>query len=127
MMDVQGIVALCLIFLTPTAIAVVAIISSYKEKKRRYESLIKALELGKKPEEIKEIFAAEKRTKGPNGMGFLKGGIVVIGISVGLAFMGLFLPAAAESGLFAGAALIVVLGISLIFVYLVSRKKEKAE
>lgn len=126
-MDITGAIVVGLVFLTPMAIAIVAIISGYKETKRRYESLVKALELGKNPDEIKEIFAAEKKAKGKNGMGFLKGGIIVVGLSLGLAFMGLFMPGPAEAGLYPAAALIVVLGISLIVVYFVSRRKNKSE
>ena len=126
-MDIAGVLAIGLAFGAPTAIAIVAIITGYKETRKRQEAILKALELGKSPDEINQLFAPEKQGKGKNGIGFLKGGIVVVGLSLGLAFMGLFLPTAGVSGLFAASALIVVLGASLIIVYLVSRKKEKAE
>lgn len=126
-MDVTGLIALSLVFLAPTAIAIVAIISNYQETKKRYEALVKALETGKDPEKLKEIFAVEKKAKVRNGTGFLKGGIIVAGLALGLAAMAFFLPSGATSGTLAAFALIFVLGISLIAVFVVMRKQERKE
>lgn len=126
-MDVTGLIAVSLVFITPTAIAIVAIISNYKETKKRYEALVKALETGKDPEQIKEIFAVGKKATPRNGTGFLKGGIIIAGLALGLAAMAFFLPAGALSGTLAAFALIFVLGISLIAVYVVTRKQERKE
>ncbi len=120
--DIPGVIALIGSFSLPAIIIVVAFIVDYKKKKKHYETLLKALELGKDPAQIKELLAIEKpKTKG-NGLGFLKGGVVVAGIGVGLAFMALVL---AESEVFAPAALLLVLGLSLILVYYLVRQRIK--
>ena len=97
------------------------------KRKRHYDALVKALELGKNPEQVKELFAVEKVSPPKNGKGLIKSGIVVIGIGVGLAMMALFLPAGATPGLLASSALIAVFGLSLVAAYLITKKKEKPE
>lgn len=122
--DVNGVIALIGTFSLPAIIVVVAFIVDYMKKKRHYETIQKALELGKDPEQIKELLAIEKpKTKG-DGLGFLKGGVVVAGIGMGLAFMALVL---AENEVFAPAALLLVLGLSLILVYYLVRQKIKTK
>lgn len=122
--DVNGVIALIGTFSLPAIIVVVAFIVDYMKKKRHYETIQKALELGKDPEQIKELLAIEKpKTKG-NGLGFLKGGVVVAGIGMGLAFMALVL---AENEVFAPAALLLVLGLSLILVYYLVRQRTKTK
>lgn len=108
----------------PGAIILVAIILQYKKRKKYYESLTKALELGKSADEIKEIFSIEKQPKERNGTGFLKGGIVVMGLGIGVAMIGIFVP---DVGLFASAAFVIVLGLSLIAVYLLTKKNYKTK
>ena len=108
----------------PGAVIIIAIILQYKKRKRYYESLTKALELGKSADEIKEIFSIEKQPKERNGTGFLKGGVVVIGLGIGFAMIGIFLP---EVGIFASAAFITILGLSLIVVHLLTKKKNKTK
>jgi hypothetical protein len=123
-MEVEGVIALIGTFSLPAIIVVVAFIVDYMKKKRHYETIQKALELGKDPEQIKALLAIEKpKTKG-NGLGFLKGGIVVAGIGAGLAFMALVL---AENEVFAPAALLLVLGLSLVLVYYLVRQKTKVK
>ncbi len=122
--DVPGVIALIGTFSLPAIIVVVAFIVDYKKKKKYYETLLKALELGKDPAQIKELFAIEKpKTKG-NGIGFLKGGVVVAGVGVGLAFMALVL---AETEMFAPAALLLVIGLSLVIVYYLVRQRSKTK
>lgn len=123
--DIPGVIALIGTFSLPAIIVVVAFIVDYKKKKKHYETLLKALELGKDPAQIKELLAIEKpKTKG-NGLGFLKGGVIVAGIGVGLAFMALVL--AENEGLFASAALLLVLGLSLLLVYYLVRQRTKTK
>jgi hypothetical protein len=120
--DVPGVIALIGTFSLPAIIIVVAFIVDYKKKKKHYETLLKALELGKDPQQIKELLAIEKPKSNGNGLGFLKGGVVVAGIGMGLAFMALVL---AETDVFAPAALLLVLGLSLVVVYYLVRQKSK--
>lgn len=105
----------------PGAIIIIAIVLQYKKRKRYYESLTKALELGKSPSEIKEIFSIEKMPKERNGTGFLKGGIIVAGIGIAFFALGVLLG---QIGLFASSAFILILGLTLIVVYLFIRKQQ---
>jgi hypothetical protein len=107
----------------PVAIVIVAIVLAYMRKKKRYEVMLKALELGKNtdPAAIKELFEV-KTSKEDDGMGYLKGGIVVAGIGLGLFGMGLSL---ADGGLFGPATFMFILGLALVLVHLVIRPKNK--
>jgi hypothetical protein len=107
----------------PVAIVIVAIVLAYMRKKRRYEAILKALELGKNvdPVAIRELFDA-KTSKEDDGMGYLKGGIVVAGIGLGLFGMGLALG---DGGLFGPSAFMFILGLALVLVHLVIRPKDK--
>ncbi len=107
----------------PAAIIIIAIIMQYKKKRKYYESLVKALELGKNAEEIKEIFAIEKQQVKRNGIGFLRGGIIVVGIGIGLFAIGRIVG---EVGVYASAAFVSILGLALIIVYYLTRQKGKA-
>jgi len=104
-----------------------AIWFQYMKRKKHYDALVKALELGKNPDEVKELFGGEKVPRAKNGKGLVKSGIVTIGFGVGLALMSVFLPADATGGLLASAALIAVFGLSLVFAYLLTRKRDKTE
>lgn len=126
-MDVPGAVALIFNFFVVGAIIFVAIWFNYMKRKKHYEALVKALELGKNPEQIKELFAIEKTAQPKNGKLLVKSGIVVIGIGLGLGMMAIFLPSEATEGLLASCALISVFGLSLVAAYLLTRKKEKSE
>ena len=90
-MDVTGGLAIISSWLVIGAIIVGAIWFNYMRRKKHYDALVKALELGKNPEQIKELFRIERATKPKNGTGLLKGGIVVIGFGVGLGMMAIFL------------------------------------
>ncbi|MGD8978557.1 MAG: DUF6249 domain-containing protein [candidate division WOR-3 bacterium] len=126
-MDVPGAAALITCWLVIGAAIFGAIWFNYLKRKRHYDALVKALELGKNPEEIKELFAIEKIAQPKNGKGLVKSGIVVIGIGLGLGMMALFLPSGAGPGLLASCVLITVFGLSLVAAYLLTRKKEKPE
>ncbi len=126
-MDVPGAVALVFNFFVVGAIIFGAIWFNYLKRKRHYDALVKALELGKNPEQVKELFAVEKVSPPKNGKGLVKSGIVVIGIGLGLGMMALFLPAGATPGLLASGTLITVFGLSLVAAYLITKKKEKPE
>ena len=126
-MDVPGAIALIFNFFVVGAIIFGAIWFSYLKRKRHYESLVKALELGKNPEQVKELFAAEKKVQPKNGKGLVKSGIVVIGVGLGLGMMAIFLPTGAAPGLLASCTLICVFGLSLVVAYLLTRRKEKPE
>ena len=126
-MDVPGAAALITCWLVIGAVIVGAIWFQYLKRKRHYEALVKAMEIGKNPEQVKELFAVEKVTPPKNGKGLVKGGIVIIGVGVGLGMMAFFLPAGATSGLLASCALISVFGLSLVVAYMLTKKKEKTE
>ncbi len=106
----------------PVAIVIVAIALAYMRKKKYYEAMVKAMELGKDPEAIGQLFMAKAEKKDDNGLGYLKGGIVVAGIGLGLFGMGLFLD---DGGLFGPSAFMFILGLALVLVYLVIRPKNK--
>jgi len=107
----------------PVAIVIVAIVLAYKRKAKRYDVMLKALELGKNadPAAIKELFEV-KTSKEDDGMGYLKGGIVVAGIGLGLFGMGLALN---DGGLFGPSAFMFILGLALVLVHLVIKPKNK--
>jgi hypothetical protein len=127
MMDTNGAVALIFNFFVVGVIIFAAIWFQYMKRKKHYEALVKALELGKNPDEVKELFGSEKIPRVKNGKGLAKTGIVVIGFGVGLALMSIFLPANAAGGLLASAVLIAVLGLSLVLAFQLTKTKEKAE
>lgn len=126
-MDLIGALAIISSWVVVGAVILGAIWLSYMRRKKHYDALVKALELGKNPEQIKELFGGEKIIQPKNGKGLLKGGIVVIGVGIGLGMMAFFLPAEATGGMLASCALIAVFGLSLVVAYLVARKKEKPE
>lgn len=124
-MDIVGLIAVSFSLLLPAAIIITAIVLQYKKKKKYYDSLLKALELGKDAEEIKEIFAIEKQKNGKNGIiGFLRGGIMVSGVGIGLVAIGLV---AGNEWVYAAAALVLILGLSLIAVYYLTKPKDKTK
>jgi hypothetical protein len=106
----------------PVAIAIVAIVLSFRSKKKQYEAMLKALELGKSEEEVKNLFIGNKRVG--DGMGFLRGGIVVIGTGIGLAGMGMVLNV---YHIYAPAVFLIILGLALAIVYFVTKPKKEEE
>ena len=104
----------------PVAIAIVAIVMSYRAKKKQYEAMLKALEMGKSEEEVKELFIGHKKIR--TGLGYLKGGIVLIGIGVGLAGMAMVIP---ERVMLAPAVMCIIVGIALALVYYITKPKKE--
>lgn len=126
-MDETGAAALVVSLSIPAVIIIIAIFAQYMKRKKHYEAMVKAIELGKNADEIKSLFAVEAKQVKRNGKGLMKSGIIVIGVGVGLAAMALFLPSGATSGLLSSSALVTILGISLVVAYVITRKKEKTE
>lgn len=106
----------------PVAIVIVAIVAAYMRKKRHYEAMVKAMELGKDPEAIGQLFMAKVEKKDDDGLGYLKGGIVVAGIGLGLFGMG---TALGEIDMYGPSVFMFILGLTLVLVYLVIRPKDK--
>jgi len=104
----------------PVAIAIVAIVLSFRAKKKQYEAMLKALEMGKSEEEVKKLFIGKKKVG--DGMGYLRGGIVVMGTGIGLAGMGVVL---AVNEIFAPAVFLIIVGLALAIVYYVTRPKKE--
>lgn len=126
-MDWAGSITLIFNFLVVGIIIFGVIWFQYMKRKRHYEALVKALELGKDPEKMKELFALEKVPRVKNGKGLVKSGIVIMGIGFGLAMMAVFLPASALGGILAAASFVIVLGLSLVFAYTLTKKKDRSE
>ena len=122
--DVTGIIVIVCAFGLPAVIVIAAIIGKFLEEKKRYDSVVKALELGKSPEEVKSLFQVELKKKAHNSIGFARGGIVVLGIGAGLAAMALIIN---DVELYGSALLIAIIGLALILVYVLTGKKEKTE
>jgi len=122
--------AVPLIFVTvlsiggPVAIIIVAIALHYWHKKKYYDSLVKALETGKKPEEIKALFDVETQKREKNGKGFLIGGTIVTGLGVAFLILGMIIG---EIGLYGSSAFFIVLGLTLTVVYLFTKPKKEQE
>lgn len=123
-MDIVALTAVSFSLLLPGAIIIIAIIAQYKKKKKYYESVLKAVELGKNAEEIKQIFAIEKQKNGGNAIGFLRGGIIVSGIGIGLAVIGLIVG---MQWVYASSAFILILGLALIAIYYLTKPKGKTK
>jgi len=123
-MDLTAIVAIAFSFGLPAVIVIAVVIGNYLDHKKRYESIVKALELGKNAEEVKALFEVEAKKKARNGVGFLRGGIIVIGVGAGLAAMALILNVVQ---LYGSALLVAIIGLALVLVYLLTVKKEKTE
>ncbi len=125
--DITGIIITVSAFTLPAIIVIAVVIGRYLDNKKRYESVVKALELGKSPEQIKELFEVKPKKNGKNsrnGIGFLRGGIVVIGVGLGLAAMATIIGVIE---MLAPAAMVAILGVALVVTYLLTGKKEKAE
>ena len=122
MLDLAPIFAVVFSIGGPVTIAIIAIIWSYRAKKRQYDAMLKALELGKTEEEVKNLFIGKKKVR--DGMGYLRGGIVVIGTGIGLAGMGMVLNV---YQMYAPALLVFVIGLSLAIVHFVTRSKKEEQ
>jgi hypothetical protein len=131
MVDFTGIIAILVVIGGPLAIAVVAIINEHRSKQRRYEAMIKAVEMGKNPEDVKKMFAEEKEKNGKDVNSRLRGGIILIAIALGLALMALVLNQSMVfgghfGGFYLGAsAFLLVLGLGFLLIWWISKPKTK--
>jgi Flp pilus assembly protein TadB len=123
-MDITGMLAVIFCFGLPAVIVIAVVVAKYFENKKRYESVVKALELGKSAEDVKALFDIEKEKHRGNSVGFIRGGIIVIGVGIGLAVMAFVLNV---TPMYGTAALVAIIGIALVLVYLLTGKKEKTE
>lgn len=131
MVDFTGIFAILVVIGGPLAIAVVAIVNEHRSKQKRYEAMVKAVELGKNPEDVKRLFAEEKEKNGKDVNSRLRGGIILIAIAFGLALMALILNQLTVFGghfgnFYLGAsAFLVVLGLAFILIWWISKPRTK--
>lgn len=111
----------------PMAIAITAIISEQRRRQKRYEAMVRAIELGKSPEEVKVMFLEDKVCKDEKTN--LRRGIILIGIAFGLAGMSLALHGfhlfgvLGGSGLLGVAILLLCLGIAFIVLWFATKPK----
>lgn len=90
-MDLTAIIAIIIVIGGPIAIAIIAIISENKSRQKKYEAMIKAVEMGKSPEDVKRMFdeGNDKNDKpyNYNGQGInsrLRRGIILIAVALDL-------------------------------------------
>lgn len=119
---VGPIIATFIVFAAPVIIIVVAIQAQLKRRKKMYESIVKAMELGKDPAEIKQLFIEEKPKPRSHVIGFLRGGIVVAGVGIGLAGMARVLGV---REVYSPAVFVLVVGLSLMGVYWLTKPKDE--
>jgi ABC-type spermidine/putrescine transport system permease subunit I len=120
--NVIGLVALILIFGGPAVVGIIAILMHFANRRKMYEAMTKMVELGKKPEEIKQLFEIEPAKKKKHDYGMLSGGIIIIGIAAGLALMAAVF---ARVTILAPAAFLLCLAFALIVAYYITRNKRK--
>jgi|GEM_PF-1117629 len=120
--NIVGIIALILIFGGPAVVGVIAIIMYFSKRKKMYEAMTKMIELGKKPEEIKQLFEIEPAKKKEHDYGMLTGGIILIGIAAGLALMAAVLT---KISILAPASFLLCLAFALIIAYYITRARRK--
>jgi hypothetical protein len=130
-MDITAIIAILLVIGGPMAIAITAIITDHKNRRKRYETMLKAVELGRSPEEVKMLFADEKDKNGTDANSRLRRGIILIGVALGLAAMSLVVD---RSLLFGGVSghftlgasvFLLFLGLAFIVIWLINKPKVK--
>lgn len=105
-------------------IAIIAIISEYLQKKKYYESLVKALETGKDPAKIKEMFGEPENVKRNEPTRYLSRGIIVIGTGAGVVLIGLI---TINTWIMAIGAFLGVIGIAHLIVHSLVNRNKTAE
>ncbi len=105
-------------------IAIIAIISEYLQKKKYYESLVKALETGKDPGKIKEVFGEPEHAKRNEPTRYLRRGIITIGVGAGLVLLGLI---TANTWIMAIGGFLGVIGIAQLIVHILIHKNKTTE
>jgi len=130
-MDITGIFAILIVIGGPMAIAITAIISEHRAKQRKYEAMVKAVELGRTPEEVKMMFEEEKEKNGKDVNSRLRRGIILIGIALGLAAMALVVDRSFVIGgvsghfTFGASVFLLFLGLAFIVIWLIGKPKAK--
>ncbi|HIE06135.1 MAG TPA: hypothetical protein EYP58_04970 [bacterium (Candidatus Stahlbacteria)] len=124
--ELTGLVAVILIFGMPIIIVVAAFICRYKSSKKKYEAMVKAIEMGKNPDEVKELFniEAKKKSVKKNYSGYLRSGIVLAGIGSGLLGMGFI---SGEADLYGPGVFLLILGFALYVIYLIMKPQCQSE
>lgn len=105
-------------------IAIIAIISEYLQKKKYYESLVKALETGKDPAKIKEVFGEPELAKRNEPTRYLSRGIIALGAGVGVVLIGLI---TANTWIMAIGVFLGVIGIAQLIIHALIYKNKPAE
>ncbi|MBN2620136.1 hypothetical protein JXB22_03515 [candidate division WOR-3 bacterium] len=118
--NVVGMIALLLIFGGPAVVGIIAILMHFANRRKMYEAMTKMIELGKKPEEIKQLFEIEPAKKKKHDYGMLSSGIIIIGIAAGLALIAVIMT---EISILAPAAFLLCLAFALIIAYYITRNK----
>lgn len=103
-------------------IAIIAIIAEYKEKKKYYESMVKALESGKSSEEIQALFNLPRREE-LDETRYLKKGVVTIAVGIGVGIIGVFVNADVIIGI---GGFLCILGLSFLLIHYLLNKKKSA-
>jgi hypothetical protein len=129
--DITAIVAIIIVIGGPMAIAITAIISEQRAKQRKYEAMVKAVELGRTPEEVKRMFEDDKEKNGKDANSRLRRGIILIGIALGLAAMALVVDRSFVVGgvnghfTFGASVFLLFLGLAFIVIWLINKPKVK--
>jgi len=96
----------------------------YNKRKRMYEAMTKMVELGKTPEEIKQLFEINppKKQRDHTSTGLLVGGIIIVGIAAGLALMAVVLT---KMTMLAPAGFLLCLAFAMIVAYYIVRMRQQ--
>jgi hypothetical protein len=130
-MDITAIFAIIIVIGGPMAIAITAIISEHKAKQKKYDAMVKAVELGRTPDEVKRMFDEEKEKNGKDANSRLRKGIILIAIALGLAAMALVIKDSFVWGGNGGhftlgaSVLLLFLGLAFIVIWLINKPKAK--
>ena len=103
-------------------IAIIAIIAESQEKRKYYESLVKALETSKDPEKIRELFELPKQ-KELDKTRYLRKGIITIAVGIGIGIVGAYINTSFIIGI---GIFLCIIGISFLLIYYLIRKNRPA-
>lgn len=130
-MDFTGIFAILIVIGGPIAIGIVAIIAEHKARQKKYELMVKAVEMGKSPEDIKRMFNEQSDQSGRDINRRLRRGIILIAVALGLAVMALiernsfFMGGNAGRFAFGASAFLLFLGLAFIIIWFIGKPKAK--
>jgi hypothetical protein len=105
------------------SIAIIAILAEYREKKKYYESVVKALEVGKDPDEVKALFG-QPRVKQLDATNYMIKGIVTIAVGIGLAIIGWVINTIIIVGV---GGFLLVLGLAFLLIHALLKKNKQPE